>query len=201
MRVTEREVDGYAHCARFDEAELDWCPGNEQQPVRLIEQTVEYTFRDGWGGRDIGGPTDIVLAGQTEKSIIHLRFADEADIACPHCGQQRSCSTQVRPFYASVSGQPQDELLRRQRRARREAAAMTIEPLQTRERLELERLRAEREGREVEAAELQAQLLQTQQILATMADRLEALETGPRNGDAGADTAASPRARKAKGET
>lgn len=130
MRVTEKEVAGYAWCT-FSPAKGVICDPDPEQDgqhlqhsVVLIETTTEFTFRDGWGTKATGDPFDAAIGEQVEKSVAHLRFAHEADIACPLCGTARSCSTQLRPVYDSVSGQAQDELLRRLRREDREAATL-----------------------------------------------------------------------------
>lgn len=92
--VTESEVDAYAHCGNA------LCPGYRQEPVRAVKTLVERSYQSGGGDWAF-----------TEGSSEHLRFADEAEIKCPHCDQSRMVTQQKRPRYQPLSGHPQNGLL------------------------------------------------------------------------------------------
>jgi hypothetical protein len=92
--VSEVVVDALAHCLN------PRCEGYGQTPVKAIRQTVETLFI-----------SELPLG--TENSYVHLRFVDDADVACPHCGRARAVTEQERPIYEPLSGFAQDELITR----------------------------------------------------------------------------------------
>lgn len=139
--VTETVLDALAHCA--DQR----CVGYKQVPVGAVHTLTEFSFID------LGGD----LPG-IEKSTELIRFADIADAQCPHCGEPRIVSQQIRPIYPNISGQPQDQLLRAHREGER-----------TRE-LELNDAR-----REAEMAQMRA----TMERQAAMIDRLLSAAEAP----------------------
>ena len=92
--VTATVVDALASCKDAR------CPGYKQEQVKAVETLTAWTFVE-FGG-DIPG---------NDRSITMLRFEDETDQPCPHCGEPRLVSDQVRPIYPNISGQPQSALL------------------------------------------------------------------------------------------
>jgi hypothetical protein len=112
--VTTERITALAHCAQLTEPGIR-CPGYAQAEVPGIRETTAFTFRDGWGGLGPSDAFDQALAELTERSVIRVRFADEADAACPHCGVRREVTDQRRPQYQRLSEVEPDELLRRQR--------------------------------------------------------------------------------------
>jgi hypothetical protein len=92
--VTETLIDAWASCANGK------CAGHKQERVQAIETETQFSYID------LGGD----LPG-IERSTTVLRFNDLADAQCPHCGEPRFVTDQVRPIYQNISGQPQDYLL------------------------------------------------------------------------------------------
>lgn len=92
--VSEKLIDALASCTDGR------CAGYKQQPVKALETLTEFSYFD--LGGDVPG---------IERSTTLLRFADEADIACPFCAEPRLVADQVRPIYPNISGVPQDRLL------------------------------------------------------------------------------------------
>lgn len=92
--VTESEVDAFAHCGN------PVCPGYGQQPVKAVKTLVERSYQSSGGDWAF-----------TESSSEHLRFADEDERACEHCGLGRMVTLQKRPVYQPLSGHPQNGLL------------------------------------------------------------------------------------------
>lgn len=95
-RTTTREIDAYAHCPNAR------CAGYTQQPVKALEDTVEFTYVD--GGGDMPG---------VEKSQVYLRFADEKEMPCPAegCNLLREVTAQQRKAYQPLSGHDPQGLL------------------------------------------------------------------------------------------
>ena len=92
--VTETTVDAYAACHDGR------CAGYKQEAVQGIVTLTEFSYVD--LGGDVPG---------IERSTTLIRFADDNDVPCPVCGEERFISDQVRPIYPNVSGRPQDALL------------------------------------------------------------------------------------------
>lgn len=106
MRITHDEISAWAHCEG-----TPGCEGESQQPVPAIRETFVRVF-----GEDEGLTTPTTnnpLGGMVENSWQRLRFANEADVPCPHCGRDRAVADQVRPIYPSAifgqNGQPLDQ--------------------------------------------------------------------------------------------
>lgn len=95
--IREDVVDAWAHCNN------PRCEGYGQRPVRAVRTIVEHTV----GSR--GG--DGIFAMVVENTNEYLRFADETEIPCEHCGRERSVTLQERPEIPVLSGFPQDGLL------------------------------------------------------------------------------------------
>lgn len=85
--ATETPVQGLAHCQDAR------CMGYEQEPVQAIQTITEVTYLD--NGGDMPG---------IEQSFHDLRFVDENDVECVHCGKPRVVTSQQRPEYPNVSG-------------------------------------------------------------------------------------------------
>lgn len=81
--------DALAHCRD------SFCPGEVQEPVGGNREEVSFRFTE------LGGD-----APGYERSNVHVRFANEADIPCPHCGQDREITEQKRPRYETSVGNP-----------------------------------------------------------------------------------------------
>lgn len=92
MAVTETVVKGFAHCPE------PRCPGSEQTTVGLVQTVVEERYLDRGGAT--GDPRDQLV----ENSHEYLRFAEETDMLCEHCGRTRECSLTERPKYNPLSG-------------------------------------------------------------------------------------------------
>ena len=113
----------------------------------------------GPGCRDLTEFSYVELGGDVpgiERSTTLIRFADEADIPCPVCGQDRFIADQVRPIYPNVSGRPQDALLHinssnervrdvELQDAKREAEMAQMRVLMERQAAQIERLTRESE--------------------------------------------------------
>jgi len=140
--IIREEVQGFAHCMQFlDElGEVsrpgplgetmtdEKCPGYAQQRVPIIREVVEHLYGDYGAGSELTG------AGRSGYDVYysteHLQWADPEQAPCPHCGVPRELSTQERPSYPRLSGQPQDQLLRF-KREEREAAVSTANAMQS----------------------------------------------------------------------
>ena len=137
--VSEDAIDGYAACHDGR------CAGYKQQPVRAIVTETQFSYVD-FGG-DVPG---------IERSSTLIRFADEADIPCPVCGEPRFVSDQVRPIYPNVSGRPQDALLHindsneRVRDVELESARREAEMAQMRVLMERQAAAIERQQQQIE---------------------------------------------------
>lgn len=107
-RVTESEVSAFAHCGQVIRNEL--CPGNAQERVQAVRTLREETFASRGGGDDPGAIGNLYL-NFVENSYESLRFADPADMPCPHCGNPRELSAQERLDYPVLIGGA-DALLR-----------------------------------------------------------------------------------------
>lgn len=88
--LKSEEVQAFAHCGA-----TPGCPGVEQQPVAALKEELGHTFIE--RGGDLGS---------VENSFVHLRFADETDVQCPHCGRDRELSEQARVQYTSSGYDP-----------------------------------------------------------------------------------------------
>lgn len=88
--LKSEEVQAFAHCGA-----TPGCPGVEQQPVNALKEELGHTFIE--RGGDLGS---------VENSFVHLRFADETDVQCPHCGRDRELSEQARVQYTSSGYDP-----------------------------------------------------------------------------------------------
>lgn len=95
--ITETTVKAYAHCPD------PRCKGVKQDQVQAVRTLMEWTFESRGGGDDPGGIGNLFLP-MVENSQEHLRVADEADLACPHCENARELSTQPRPSYPIMVG-------------------------------------------------------------------------------------------------
>ena len=73
------------------------CPGYVQRPVDALRQVQSWTFQDCGGDGSVPGEY---------RSAEYLSFADQADVACPHCGVDREVSLQERPDYGVTAKQP-----------------------------------------------------------------------------------------------
>jgi hypothetical protein len=149
--ITVEPVEGFAHCLRRS---LKHEPCYAQQEVPALRETIAFLYSDGWGGAGASGPQDAMVGGMVEREVVHIRFADEADRECPHCGGARECTDMRRPEYPALSGVPQDELVQRERAAttaavdaasagERQAAALEALVAQGQQASEVEQLRAD----------------------------------------------------------
>lgn len=143
--VTTETVDAYASCRDGR------CPGYKQQPVQARETVTEFTYVD--LGGDVPG---------VERSTTLIAFADPRDETCEVCGGSRLVSTQERPIYPNVSGQPQDALLHVNHQSERvrdielQDARRTAEMAQMRESMERQARLAEQQSAQI--AELTREL-------------------------------------------
>lgn len=85
--VTEQAVTAFAHCI------VSRCAGNNQESVQAIRVETGHSYED------LGGDWPFV-----ERSHVSVRFADEADAVCPHCGERREVTLEQRKQYAPLSG-------------------------------------------------------------------------------------------------
>jgi phage terminase large subunit GpA-like protein len=92
--LTETEVRAFAHCVH------PRCPGYQQEEVDAIRSEDSWTYAE--QGGDLPG---------TERSFVRLRFADEKNTPCPHCGTARDLSADKRRQYANLSGYDPQGLL------------------------------------------------------------------------------------------
>lgn len=81
--ITVQPVQGYAHCRD------SMCPGNEQEQVLALREQSDLYYKE-W---DPDGVPGIM------NSTSRLMFADSDDATCPHCGESREVTDQVRPIY------------------------------------------------------------------------------------------------------
>lgn len=187
MRVTTEPVTGYAHCAQLS-APGERCEGYEQAEVPALRETTEFFYSDGWGGLGASDPYDAAVANLTERTVIRIVFAVEADRPCPSCGSPREISDQLRPQYDRLSDSPPDELLKRQRK--QTEAAISAASAAERQAAALEALAAqgERAGEAEQLREVIArQAEQIDRLLATVASE-------PTNGHEAAPAKARKRA-------
>lgn len=91
---TETPIEALAFCLSSA------CPGNVQEPCDAVLNVVSYTYGD-------AGSTD-GFSPHTERSVEHVRFADETDMACSVCGGRREISRQERPVYPKAGGDPRE---------------------------------------------------------------------------------------------
>lgn len=91
---TVAEVEAYAHCTN------PRCAGYREEAIRGIRTEDAYTYAE--RGGDLPG---------IESSFVYLAFANEEEIACPHCGRSRDIAATSRPQYANLSGFSQEGLL------------------------------------------------------------------------------------------
>lgn len=131
--ITRSECQAWAHCSAQLDADgavaLDSggvpageerCPGFKQERVSAVRETVAYTYADQQQSAS-SDPMDAMVAQMVEHSVERLLWADETDIACPHCGSERALADQVRPVYQSLGGsRGGPDVLLADRRARRE---------------------------------------------------------------------------------
>lgn len=86
--ITEVPIQAYAHCIDAR------CQGHEQEQVEAIRKEDSFTYAERGGN----------LPG-TENSFVRVRFADEAESNCRHCGRIRELSeTPRRRYDGSLSG-------------------------------------------------------------------------------------------------
>jgi hypothetical protein len=103
--IREEIVEAFAHCPD------PRCKGVQQEPVKAVRETTEWTFASRGGGDDPGGLGNVFLP-MVENSQSRLRFlmdgTDEHgtpdptfqnDMPCPHCGKPRELSDAPRPNY------------------------------------------------------------------------------------------------------
>lgn len=87
--ITQQHVQGYAHCRD------SLCPGNEQELVAAIREQSDLYYKE-WDPNGVPG-----VMNSTQRFM----FADPDDVACPHCGQNREVTDQVRPVYPVMTSQ------------------------------------------------------------------------------------------------
>lgn len=83
-------VFAYAHCRDAR------CPGYQQEQVDAVREEMAYTFGENGG--------DGVFTHMVESSRVEFRATDEADVACPVCGEPREVTGDPRPQYVNESG-------------------------------------------------------------------------------------------------
>lgn len=93
-QITEATVDGFCHCRDAR------CDGYSQQPVQVVRTVRDEFYTD--NGGDVPG---------TERSFTYVSFADQDDIPCPSCGEDREASEQSRPSYQALTPYGQKGLL------------------------------------------------------------------------------------------
>ena len=89
------------------------CPGNQQAPVKLIEQLVEYTFADSRG--HTSDPFDIALAEHVEKSVTPPALRRRGRRRLPALRPAAGVLDAERPQYPNASGQDPQTILDRAR--------------------------------------------------------------------------------------
>jgi hypothetical protein len=94
--VTERPVQGYAHCGNAH------CPGHQQQKVDAFRVETSHTYAETGGPGSVPG---------VENSHVHVRWANDEDRVCPGCGGTREVTATARRVLQPLSGHPQDGLL------------------------------------------------------------------------------------------
>lgn len=92
--ISSNTVTAYAHCTR------PLCDGASQQPVQALREETGVTYAE--QGGDLGF---------VDKSFVTLRFDDDDDAACPHCGRPRELTEQARVQYQNLSGVDPDGLV------------------------------------------------------------------------------------------
>ena len=137
--ATVNEIEGWAACHDGR------CAGYRQERVQVVVTETHFSYAD-FGG-DVPG---------IERSTFLVSFADQADVPCPVCGQDRFAADQQRPVYPNISGKPQDALLHlnesneRVRDVELESARSMAEMAQMRAMMERQTAQMERQQRMIE---------------------------------------------------
>lgn len=87
--ITQQHVEGYAHCRD------SLCPGNEQERVPAVREQSDLYYKE-WDPDGVPG-----VMNSTQRFM----FADQADVACPYCAQNREVTDQERPVYPVMTSQ------------------------------------------------------------------------------------------------
>lgn len=87
--ITEQPATVYLHCRNV------YCPGNDQQQAEGRRVEEAQTFGENGG--------DGIFTHFVERSMVVYR-ADEAQLPCPGCGEDREVTGDPRPSYQPLSG-------------------------------------------------------------------------------------------------
>jgi hypothetical protein len=199
VRVTEERLDAYAFCQALLPVEgtrsRRRCAGYEPVPAVVIKATKTMFFGDFSGG---AGATDVdaLMVEMPSHDTYTLRFADDADRLCPHCGQwtRTPMLEPAHPVYDHLSDQDPDRLLEMDEASRRAAAAAS-DQADSLQQLVL----TMREQGERQAAAYQAQAEENRALMEQNAALMERLLGGNgANGDEAEKPEPAPATRRRK---
>jgi hypothetical protein len=117
MRVTEETIEAYAFCQAFlpvaNSRRRIRCEGYEPVPATII-RTTRLEFYGDWSAGADATDVDMAIADKLYNGHVYLRFADDADRQCPHCGEwlRAPMLDAQHVQYDPISGDDPDRLLK-----------------------------------------------------------------------------------------